>query len=223
MGQATEASQTTFVKTTTMIIVLIFSTKRQNQGGRGGATGCKNPRRVMTPNVPGVSHSCQHAVPGAADETGVMVREGADSVAPLSECVTATARSPIFERRAGGLASTVGEEAGGLCAGKGASAVEGGADKLISSQLDDDLAGDLPDAVEVEHANKGTPAGMDDDGFPLPLFFGGMPIAHWRDTPSRREWEAYQLSLPRADRFRDYGISPVLTPSEPSDPEEDSK
>lgn len=53
------------------------------------------------------------------------------------------------------------------------------------------------------------------------LTFLGRPTAHWRHPPGWHEWERYQLSLPRSERYSDIGIPPVFTSSEPSNAEQD--
>lgn len=52
--------------------------------------------------------------------------------------------------------------------------------------------------------------------------FARMPISHWRNTPGFLEWLAFQMSLPRDERYSGDGISPLMTSSEPSDADDES-
>lgn len=53
-------------------------------------------------------------------------------------------------------------------------------------------------------------AEFDDAG---PASFFGMPIRRWDIVPTQIEWEAYQLSLPAAQRYATSDMSALCTPS----------
>lgn len=97
-------------------------------------------------------------------------------------------------------------------------------DKVASSPTDGTPEIPLPAADEADEAAKGTEASSEGIALPSATTFAGMPIRHWRDVPGWREYDAYQLSLPRSERYSDIecGIYPVLTSPEVSDAEDDS-
>lgn len=92
------------------------------------------------------------------------------------------------------------------------------------SRADDPPAIPLPAADEAARVAAGTDVPMAGSTVPSrSISFYGMPIAHWRDVPTIREFLAHQRGLPRSERSTEYGISMLLTSPEPSDPEEDSE
>lgn len=100
-------------------------------------------------------------------------------------------------------------------------------------------AGASPAYVRMDDENE-TPAAtfhalevpLDDGGMleaanyielPRIVSFAGMDIRHWLDTPGLCEWMVYQMRLPRAERYSEEGVSPMVISSEQSGADDDSE
>lgn len=84
-----------------------------------------------------------------------------------------------------------------------------------------DVQAAAPADADVEFDNGGTVVSSSASSSG-PLMFDGMPIPHWRCPPNFLQWMAYQMSLPRAERYSEEGVPPLVSSSEPSDANDES-